>query len=144
MKTISSKIIILLLITIITCSCSSNKPIYMSYKNSDGEYLYKNRNELFKDYAYCSCLVNAYKEDNIDLEKIDYTRGFLFDIADDNLNFRASKIDSFTKAYRKSINYNRKNSQSFESRKSPMGECLELYKSKKLSMFLDSLLRKKS
>lgn len=118
--------------------CSQSKPEYLSITNPDGSKVFKTENEIYKDYALCSCLNYSLKKDSVTYK--DNSMETLVDLSYDHLNADKTRIlDSLAADYVNSLAENK--GETFENRKSPFFDCILFYKSKKLEETIDNLIQ---
>ena len=127
------QVMIILMVT----ACNGEKRSVDISRNADGSKIFRNKIELFRDYAFCSCLEYSYKKDSIQIR--DDSRATLYDLSNDELmiNKRGQQIDSFARGYVDRIDA--RPGQTYEGRKSRSFDCLMFFKSNKLLRFLKTL-----
>lgn len=76
----------------------------MKIKEPDGSFLFKKRKDIFKDYAFCSCLNLSLKRDSINFR--DNSLETLYDLSNDDLTIgnKGKIIDSLVLLYINSRN----------------------------------------
>jgi hypothetical protein len=135
------KIVYLVLTCCIMLSCSGYKAAYMKIKNAEGKKEFRNKKDLFKEYALCTCLLQSIDTDSN--HNKDASKSVYYDLSDGALyvNNTGKSIDSnaaafiYSKIHTTGITY--------ENRKTPVLDCISYYKSVGLSRFIDSLLKTK-
>ena len=118
------KLILFFFINLGIVSCSTNKKI-----NTKTE-----RN--LKDYAFCSCLIEGYKRDSIDLKDISIS--VLYELTDYNINlFYRKQIDSLTTLIVNDIRPLQVGD--YGNKKAVIFNCLQYYKGEKLRHLIHTM-----
>ncbi len=101
-----------------------------------GQGFTKKTKEILKDYALCSCIIEGYKRDSIDIK--DVSIAVLYDISGYNIDLLNRKqIDSLTSIVLNEIRPLQP--ADYGNRKPVIYTCLQYYKGKKLNALVRSM-----
>ena len=108
--------------------------------NSNGQKLDNKTKRSLKDYALCSCLIEAYRRDSIDLK--DVSIPVLYEMSNYGINiYHRKKIDSLTAIIVDDISPLQ--SGDYGNKKAVIFNCIQYYKGQRLEKLIAALNKAK-